>query len=116
MNNNPILQKSFDFSVHLMVYTEQLESIRKFNLANQLLRCGTSIGANVREAQNPETLKDFIHKMKVAAKEAEETTYWLELCMASNSYPDCSHLLEKVQELNRILTAIIYSSKQKLSS
>lgn len=56
-------------------------------LANQLLRSGTSIGANIRESQSAESRLDFIHKLKIADKEAE---YWLLLCQKSNKYPDCN--------------------------
>ncbi len=79
-NENPILKLTFQFSLEIIKYTELLESIRKYNLSNQLFRSGTSIGANVKEAQNAESKADFIHKMKVAAKEADETEYWLLLC------------------------------------
>jgi len=83
---NILLDKSLQFSLDIIVYTEKLESQRKFAIANQLLRSGTSIGANIREAQHGESPIDFVHKMKIAAKEAEETAYWLLLCSLSNSY------------------------------
>lgn len=60
--DNLILLKSFEFAIKIVEYTETLESSRKFVLANQLLKSGTSIGANVKEAQNAESKKDFIHK------------------------------------------------------
>ncbi len=62
---------------------------------NNLLKSGTSIGANAMEAQNAESKVDFIHKMKIAAKEAEESQYWLWLCEYSESYPDCKQLQDK---------------------
>lgn len=58
-------------------------------MANQLFKSGTSIHANIREAQNADSKADFIHKIKVAVKEAEETEGWLLLCHHANSYPDC---------------------------
>lgn len=76
------------------VFTELLEKNKKYNLANQLFRSGTSIGANVREAQGCETKADFIHKMKFAYKEAEETSYWIELCLKAESYSNPGKLIE----------------------
>lgn len=76
-----------------------------------MLKSGTSIGANIREAQNAESKADFIHKMKIAAKEADETEYWLLICKNVESYPSDDKLLEKVNELIKILSKIISSSK-----
>jgi four helix bundle protein len=64
------------------------------------------------EAQNPESKADFVHKMKVAAKEADETQYWLILCSRSTGYPDCSQLMTKLQEIQKIINAILGSSKR----
>jgi four helix bundle protein len=65
----------------------------------------------VKEGQNPESRNDFIHKMKIAAKEAEETEYWLQLCHYSKNYPDCSLLIEDVLYIKGVLSKIISSSK-----
>lgn len=111
---NVLLDKSLQFSLEIIEYTEKLESQRKFVIANQLLRSGTSIGANVREAQHGESPIDFVHKMKIAAKEAEETAYWLLLCSLSNTYPACDKLIADVNELQRLLTKIIYSSRKTI--
>ena len=64
--NNLIVELTFQFSLDVIVYTELLETKRKFNMANQLFKSGTSIGANVRESQHAESKKDFIHKLKIA--------------------------------------------------
>ena len=72
---NLIVELTFQFSLDIIVYTELLESKRKYNMANQLFNSGTSIGANVRESQHAESKKDFIHKLKIAGKEAEETEF-----------------------------------------
>jgi four helix bundle protein len=77
---NVIVKLSFEFALQIIDFVEKLESNRKFVIANQLLKSGTSIGANVREAQNAESKADFIHKLKIAAKEADESEYWLLLC------------------------------------
>jgi four helix bundle protein len=111
--DNIILELSLDFAVDIIEFAEILESQRKFVIANQLLKSGTSIGANVREAQNAESKIDFTHKMKIAAKEADETVYWLELCEKAKSYPSSSELKEKVTVLLKILNKIIGTSKTK---
>src|SRR5438132_5790039 len=100
---NLIVELTFQFSLDLIAHTELLESKRKYNMANQLFRCGTSIGANVRESQNAESKKDFIHKLKVAAKEGEETEYWLQLCKNSKNYPDCDNLLLQIRSILKVL-------------
>lgn len=76
---NLIVQLTFDFAVEAINFCEDLEKIKKWSLANQLTRAALSIGANVREAQNAESKADFIHKMKIAAKEAEEVEFYLEV-------------------------------------
>jgi four helix bundle protein len=89
-----------------------LENRRKYNLANQLFKNGTSIGANVREAQGCENKADFVHKLKIAYKEAEETAYWLELCLHSKNYPNPNKLLTDLVSIQRVLGKIISSSKR----
>jgi four helix bundle protein len=89
-----------------------LEQSRRFVICQQLLKAGTSIGANVREARSPESRADFIHKMKIAAKEAKEAEYWLILCQQSSNYPNCEHLLEKVAIIQKVLSKIIINSKR----
>jgi four helix bundle protein len=82
-------------------------------MASQIFRSGTSIGANVREAQNAESKKDFIHKFKVAAKEADELEYWLLLCEKSDFYPKPNKkLVEDLQSIIKIISKIIASSKR----
>jgi four helix bundle protein len=81
--NNVILKLTFDFSIKIIKYAETLESERRFVIARQVIRSGTAIGALAREAQNAESVSDFIHKFKIAAKEMDETEYWLELCEVS---------------------------------
>jgi four helix bundle protein len=109
---NVIVEKSLDFSVEAIKFCESLETQKKFVIARQLLRSGTSIGANVFEAQHAESKADFIHKMKVAIKEANETLYWLLLCERSSSYPTNTTLKSSSEELIRIISKIIFSSKK----
>lgn len=110
--DNLIVNLSVEFALVVIAYCELLEADRKFVIANQLLKSGTSIGANVREAQNAESKADFIHKIKIAAKEADETEYWLVLCEKSPNYPDPSHLNEKLNSIKNIISKIIITSKK----
>ena len=110
---NPIVVLTFQFSIKIIEYIETLEQSRKYIIARQLLKSGTSIGANVWEAQHAESRADFIHKIKIAAKEAEETIYWLMLCNDVNGYnKDCESLIENCKEIRRVLAKIIFTSKQ----
>ena len=113
IDNNPILKLSFDFSLLVIDYCEKLDNQKKFNLSNQLFKSGTSIGANCMEAQNAESKADFIHKMKIAAKEAEETQYWLRLCDYAKQFPECKELLIKLEEIHKVLGKIISTAKRK---
>lgn len=109
---NLIVNKSFEFALRIIEFAEILENDRKFVIANQLLKSGTSIGANIREAQNAESKADFIHKMKIAAKEADETEYWLLLCKFSKVLTFDEGILNELSEINKILNKIIASSKK----
>ena len=110
---NPIVDKSFQFAVEIVEFCDLLYENKKYVIAQQLLKSGTSIGANIREAQNAEIKADFIHKMKIAAKEADETEYWLLLCKFASNYPDSPELLVKIASIKKVLSAIISTLKKK---
>jgi four helix bundle protein len=111
--DNLIVNKTFEFSLEIIEFTENLRSLRKFQMASQLFRSGTSIGANTREAQNAESSADFIHKFKIAAKEGDETDYWLQLCDESKHYPDVPPSMKSnITSINRIISKIISASKK----
>ncbi|MGC4102841.1 four helix bundle protein [Ferruginibacter sp.] len=77
---NVLKDKSFAFAVRIAKLYKHLTELKKeYVLSKQLLRCGTSVGANIREANNAESAADFIHKLAIAQKEADETLYWLEI-------------------------------------
>ncbi len=116
IQKNEVLKLTFEFSVLIIQYCEQLESLRKYDLARQLFKSGTSIGANAKEAQNAESKADFIHKFKIAAKEADETEYWLMLCAEFKHLPETETLFNKLDSINKIITKIIASSKNSKSS
>jgi four helix bundle protein len=108
---NLIVRLTFEFALDIIEFSESLENAKKYIVAKQILKSGTSIGANVREAQNAESKNDFIHKLKIAAKEADETEYFLHLCKFSKTYPFDELLDEKLKAIIRILSKIISSSK-----
>jgi four helix bundle protein len=83
---NVIVEKSLDFGVEIVKFCELLDEKRKYVVSKQLLRSGTSIGANVFESQHAESKADFVHKLKIAIKEANETLYWLFICERSENY------------------------------
>jgi len=111
---NFIAELSFQFAIEIIEFSELLEEKRKFVLARQILKAGTSIGANVREAQNAESKMDFIHKLKISAKEADETEYWLLLCQKAKNYPDPQDLIDRLIEIIKLLSKIISTTKHNL--
>ncbi len=114
MKNNEIVQLTVEFSLKIISFCEILEQQKKYVISRQLLRSGTSIGANVWEAQNAESRADFLHKLKIAAKEMEETDYWLLLCKDSPSYPYDEKLSEQLLSIRKVLTKIISTVKKNL--
>ena len=114
--NSIVLRKAFDFAVKIVKFNNQLTAEKHFILSRQLLRSGTSIGANVNEALAAYSRKDFIHKMMIALKEAQETEYWLKLINASEILDnfDFANYSTDVVELQKILTSIINTSKKQL--
>lgn len=108
--DNVVVNKSVAFALAIIDFSEELERNKKFVIARQLLKSGTSIGANIHEAQNAESKADFIHKMKIAAKELEETKYWLQLCKMAASYPFDINLEKDISELGLILYKILGTS------
>jgi four helix bundle protein len=115
MQNNVILDKSFEFAVRIVNLKKYLNQFKQERImAGQLLRSGTSIGANVTEADQAQSKADFISKMGIANKEAHETRYWIRLLYKTGyiSDPEYSSIFEDCQELIRILQAIIKSAKE----
>ncbi|MEJ1239063.1 four helix bundle protein [Chryseolinea sp. T2] len=116
MRDNVVKIKSFQFAVIVAGCCRELIESREYVLSRQLLRSGTSIGANVREAINASSRKDFAYKLGVALRESDETLYWLELLFASNYIVEAKFKLlhEKAEELIRILTSILKTTRQTL--
>lgn len=113
IEKNPLLKLSFEFSLLILQYCDLLDQQRKYAISKQLIRSGTSIGANSMEAQNAESKADFIHKIKIAAKEADETQYWLALCEFADGYPETNMIGNKLTELQKIMSAILGTAKRK---
>ena len=112
--NNPILKESFEFAIMVVKYAELLDEKRKYIIAKQLVRSGTSVGANIKEAQNAESKADFIHKLKVSLKEADETEYWLFLCENLENYPNPEKKKKKLNGIIKMLNKIISTSKNNI--
>lgn len=113
-----IKDKTFNFAIRIVrLYKHLTESKKEFILSKQLLRSGTSIGANVREAHNGESSADFIHKLSIAQKECDETLYWLELMRATEylSPYEFDAIYNDATEILKILKSIIITVKKQKS-
>ena len=113
--SNIIKEKSYSFALDIIHLVKELpRNTAGYALGKQVIRSGTSIGANIEEAIGASSKKDFIYKMNVAKKEARETLYWLSLIADSQltNNSDTNKLTESANELIRILTAIVKTSKQ----
>ena len=111
---NLIVDLTFDYALKIIEFSENLRSLHRYEMSSQIFRSGTSIGANIREAQNAESKADFIHKFKISVKEADELEYWLKLCDQSDFYPSPNNnLLEKLNTIIKIISKIISSSKRR---
>jgi len=115
MDKNIVKQKSFDFAVRIVkLYQFLTERKNEYIMSKQILRCGTSVGANIREAEHAESKKDFIHKLAIVQKEINETIYWLELLYTTEylSTDQFENINLDSIEIIKLLTSIIKSSKE----
>ena len=113
--DNLILEKSFEFALKIIELHRQMAEQKEFVLSKQLLRSGTSIGANVEEASAGYSKKDFAAKMSVASKEARETRYWLRLIDKSQiAKVDVQGYLDEIEQIVNILTAIVKTSQENV--
>ena len=112
---NIIVQKSYSFALKTVTLYKELAEQREYVLSKQLLRSGTSIGANIHEVVASESKKDFLHKMGIALKEARETSYWLNLLKDSSyiSFERFNSLHSDCQSMIRILNSIILTTKDR---
>lgn len=118
MKENILKSKSFEFAVEIVNLTRQIkEENREFELTRQLIRSGTAIGALIRESEYAETKKDFIHKLSIALKEANETKYWLDILKATRMITPEVHERQAgtCTEMIRMLTSSIKTARQNSS-
>jgi four helix bundle protein len=115
--DNPVRDQAYTFALDIIRLYQQLQDHREYVISKQLLRSGTSIGANVEEATAAESRRDFLHKMKIAMKESRETLYWLRLLDQSDLAPgvDVQGLLQQCTELSAILTSITKTTSENLA-
>lgn len=117
VKSNIILDKSFDFALAIIEVYKKMRKEKEFVLSKQLLKSGTSIGANVNEATAGQSKKDFIAKMAIASKEARETNYWLRLIQTSEIVSvDVRKVLKESDEILKILTAIVKTAQLSLKT
>ena len=118
MNQNEIKVKSLSFAKRIVrAYQYLCEEKKEFVLSKQLLRCGTSIGANIAESQYGSSRKDFLNKLYIALKECAETLYWLELLASCNYLSESEYrsLYADCEELRKILSSITKTTRSTLS-
>ena len=108
-----IKERTFDFAIEIIKFAQSIdfrhEALR--TLGRQILRSGTSIGANIEEAQAGQSRADFISKCSIALKESRETIYWLRLLKEAGMYPDLEALIQEADEIARVIGAIIVNAK-----
>ena len=111
---NIIKEKTFEFAKEIVYLYKNLADNKEFVLSKQILRSGTSIGANVREAEHAQSKADFIHKLSIALKEANETEYWLDLLYETQymTIEVFQNIKNKIVEILKLLTSIINTSKK----
>lgn len=115
--DNVLVDKSFSFAVRIVNLYKYLCSEKKeFVLSKQLLRSGTSIGANISESQDAQSTNDFISKLSIALKEARESKYWIELLKETEylTNTEVSSILNDLEEILKLLVSIIKTTKEKL--
>ena len=116
-NYSPTADKSFDFAIDIVnTYKELAFNKKEFVLSKQLLRSGTAVGALIREAQNAESKKDFIHKLGISQKECDESLYWIDLLKATEYITDSSHnkLQNDCTQILKLIKRSIITAKSNL--
>ena len=117
MKSNIIQNKSFEFAIRIVETSREIQNSKKeYLISKQLLRSGTAIGALVSEAEHAESTKDFIHKLSIGLKEANETRYWLRIANRAN-YIDKGNfdvLFKENNEIIKLLAAIVKTTKRKM--
>lgn len=118
-NDNIIYQKSFQFAIDIvMLHKELVQNKKEYVLSKQLLRSGTSIGANIKEALQGQSRKDFVAKMSIALKEAVESEYWLDLLYETDylAIELYNSFISTIQEIIRLLSSIVKTTKTTINN
>lgn len=117
MGNSILRDKSFSFAVRTLRLGDYLENVKEYSLKDQIVRAGTSIGANVRESRNAQGPKDMLSKLSIALKEADETKYWLELLRATDkiSQKEFDSMVSDLDELISMLVSSVKTLKNKIN-
>ncbi len=113
---NKLLVESFNYALYVIdLYKFITDDKREYVMSKQLLRAGTSVGANIREAQNAQSIKDFIHKLYIAQKECDESLYWMELLVKSKylTREQIKDVYHKGKDILKMLRSAIITSKQR---
>jgi len=115
VKQNIIKDKTYQFALEIIFLYKKMQDQNEFILSKQIVRSGTSIGANVEEATAAQSRKDFISKMSISSKEARETNYWLRLLRDSKLCEriDYTHLIKESEEIIKILTSIVKTTSTK---
>lgn len=119
MQTNQTYEKALDFAVRIVGLYQYLVTTKcEYVMSKQILRCGTSIGANISESMSAESTSDFIHKMSISLKETRETIFWLALLNRCNYLSDSQFqsINEDCFQLKKILSSIILTSKKKMQN
>ena len=117
LNKNIVKEKSFDFAIRIVkLYKYLMEEKKEFVLSKQVLRSGTSIGANINEAQQAQSKKDFLMKMNIALKECTETRYWIDLLSATDyiNQEQKNSIINDCIELEKLLTSIVKTTSEQM--
>ena len=116
MKENVVVIKSFDLAIRIVnLYKYLVETKKEYVMSKQILKSGTSIGANIRESQSAESKSDFIHKLSISLKEVRETSYWMELLYRTDfiSIEEFESIDKDITELKKIISSIILTTRQK---
>ena len=112
---NAVVEETFELASRVMDFSERLIKVNEV-FADQVLRSGTSVGSHTREAQSAESLSDFLHKMKIAHKELEETDYRLDLCHLKDHYPRDPELVRCTKALIPLFHSILTTTRTRLNA
>lgn len=110
-----LFTQSYDLTLKLIRIAETLENKKKFFISNQLYRCGTSISANISEANHAESKKDFVHKLKISSKESQETEYWLKIIKDLEFDNIEEEVWDKLNHVQRMLSKSIATTIKGMS-